>query len=94
MFFLSIPNCHLQIQTPKVLKNASFSTGRLFTVGPVLNCHDCFWLLGNELLKITNHLVTTKSHISTLVQSNSTFASRGMLSLTTLGEENTAEQDE
>lgn len=94
LFFLSISSCNLQIQTPEVLKNASFSTGRLFLVGPVSNCHDCFWFLGNELLKITNHLVTTKSHLSVLIQSNSTFVSRGMLCLTTLGEENTAEQDE
>lgn len=48
-FFLSVPSCssNLQIQTPRVSKNRSFSTGRLFIVGPVPKYRDCFWLLGN-----------------------------------------------
>lgn len=91
-FVLSL---HSQLQpanpNSQSVKKCIFTTGRLFIVGPVSNCHECFWLLGNELLKITNHLVTTKSHISILVQSNSTFVSREMLSL---GEEDKAEQDE
>ena len=48
-FFLSVPccSCNLQIQTPEVSKNVSFSAGRLFVVGPLPNCRDCFCLLGN-----------------------------------------------
>lgn len=61
-FFLPVPSCscNLQIQTPKVSQNASFSAGTLFVFGPVPKCRDVFGFLGTDFLKLQITLSSKK----------------------------------